>query len=82
VLYGRKHWTLKEARYKVDAFKIWLWRIPWTARRGQGTCYLNYIILPSFPTVHGKKANIIADIMMPLHSINLSVTLVKHIRMY
>lgn len=37
---------------------------------------------PSFPTVHGKKANTIANILMPLHSINLSVALVMHIRMY
>jgi len=33
----------------------------------------------SFPTVHGKKANITADILMLLHSINLSVALVMHI---
>jgi len=33
-------------------------------------------------TMDSKKANIIADIMMPLHSINLSVVLVMHIRMY
>jgi len=33
---------------------------------------------PSFPTVHGKKANIIADILMPLHGINLSVARYAH----
>jgi hypothetical protein len=36
---------------KIDAFKLWLWRrllrMPDTARRGQWTCYLNYIIFPS-----------------------------------
>ena len=29
VMYGRESWTMK----KADAFELWCWRVPWTARR-------------------------------------------------
>jgi hypothetical protein len=86
VLYGCKHWTLKEARYKDNRCL----QVMVVEKIAQNTMdskkeaggLLFKLYYPSFPMVHGKKANIIADILMPLHSINLSVVLVMHIRMY
>ena len=34
VLNGCDSWTVKKAeRQKIDAFELWCWRVPWTARR-------------------------------------------------
>ena len=37
VMYGCESWTIKKAKRRTDAFKLWCWRgllrVPWTARR-------------------------------------------------
>ena len=34
VMYGCESWTVKKAECrKMDAFELWCWRVPWTARR-------------------------------------------------
>ena len=34
VMYGCESWTVKKAEHqKIDAFELWCWRGPWTARR-------------------------------------------------
>jgi len=34
VMYGCKSWMVKKAeRRRIDAFELWCWRVPWTARR-------------------------------------------------
>ena len=34
VMYGCESWTIKEAEHqRTDAFELWCWRVPWTARR-------------------------------------------------
>ena len=34
VMCGCESWTIKKAeRRRIDAFKLWCWRVPWTARR-------------------------------------------------
>ena len=34
VMYGCESWTLKKAECRsIDAFELWCWRVPWTARR-------------------------------------------------
>ena len=34
VIYGCESWTIKKAEHqKIDAFELWCWRVPWTARR-------------------------------------------------
>ena len=34
VIYGCERWTIKKAEsQRIDAFKLWSWRVPWTARR-------------------------------------------------
>ena len=34
VICGCESWTIKKAeRQRTDAFKLWCWRVPWTARR-------------------------------------------------
>ena len=34
VMYGCESWTVKKAEHqRIDAFELWCWRIPWTARR-------------------------------------------------
>ena len=34
VMYGCESWTVKKAEHqKIDAFELWCWRVPWTARR-------------------------------------------------
>ena len=34
VMYGCESWTIKKAEHRrIDAFKLWCWRVPWTARR-------------------------------------------------
>ena len=34
VIYGCERWTIKKAeRRRIDAFELWLLRVPWTARR-------------------------------------------------
>ena len=34
VMFGCEIWTTKKAeRQKIDAFELWCWRVPWTARR-------------------------------------------------
>ena len=33
VMYGCESWTLKKAECRsIDAFELWCWRVPWTAR--------------------------------------------------
>ena len=32
--YGCESWTIKKAEHRrIDAFELWCWRVPWTARR-------------------------------------------------
>ena len=34
VMRGCESWTVKKAeRRRIDAFELWCWRVPWTARR-------------------------------------------------
>ena len=34
VMYGCESWTIKKAEHqRTDAFELWFWRVPWTARR-------------------------------------------------
>ena len=34
VLYGCESWAIKKAEcQRIDAFELWCWRVPWTARR-------------------------------------------------
>ena len=34
VVYGCETWTIKKAEHRrIDAFELWCWRVPWTARR-------------------------------------------------
>ena len=34
VMYRCESWTLKKAEHRrIDAFELWCWRVPWTARR-------------------------------------------------
>ena len=34
VMYGCESWTVKKAeRRRIDAFELWCWIVPWTARR-------------------------------------------------
>ena len=34
VMYGCESWTVKKAECRrIDAFELWCWRVPWTARR-------------------------------------------------
>ena len=34
VMYGCESWTIKIAEHqRIDAFKLWGWSVPWTARR-------------------------------------------------
>ena len=34
VMYGCENWTIKKAEHqRIDAFELWCWRSPWTARR-------------------------------------------------
>ena len=34
VTYGCERWTIKKAeRWRIDAFELWCWRVPWIARR-------------------------------------------------
>ena len=34
VMCGCESWTVKKAEHqKIDAFELWCWRVPWTARR-------------------------------------------------
>ena len=37
VMYGCESWIIKKAKHRIDAFKLWCWRIllrvPWTPRR-------------------------------------------------
>ena len=34
VMYGCERWTIKKAEsQRIDAFELWSWRVPWTARR-------------------------------------------------
>ena len=34
VMYGCDSWTVKKAEHRrIDAFELWCWRVPWTARR-------------------------------------------------
>ena len=34
VMYGCESWTVKKAEcQRIDAFELWCWRVPWTARR-------------------------------------------------
>ena len=34
VMYGCESWTVKKSEHRrIDAFELWCWRVPWTARR-------------------------------------------------
>ena len=34
VMYRCESWTIKKAEHqRIDAFKLWCWRVPWTAKR-------------------------------------------------
>ena len=34
VMYGCESWSIKKAEHqRIDAFELWCWRVPWTARR-------------------------------------------------
>ena len=33
VMYGCESCTMKKAEHRIDAFELWCWRVPWTARR-------------------------------------------------
>ena len=34
VRYGCENWSIEKAEHqRIDAFKLWCWRVPWTARR-------------------------------------------------
>ena len=34
VMYGYESWIMKKAEcWGIDAFELWCWRVPWTARR-------------------------------------------------
>ena len=34
VMYGCERWTIKKAEcQRIDVFKLWCWRVPWTVRR-------------------------------------------------
>ena len=34
VMHGCENWTVKKAEcWRIDAFELWCWRVPWTARR-------------------------------------------------
>ena len=34
VMYGCESWTIKKTEHqRIDAFELWCWRVPWTARR-------------------------------------------------
>ena len=34
VMYRCESWTIKKAEgQRIDAFKLWCWRVPWTVRR-------------------------------------------------
>jgi hypothetical protein len=81
VFYGCKHWTLKEAKCLQVIVVEKIAQNTMDSKKGAGGLLFN-LYYPSFPTVHGKKAKIIADILIPLHRINLSVAPVMHIRMY
>ena len=36
VMYGYESWTVKKAEHrKIDAFELWCWRVPWTAKRSR-----------------------------------------------
>ena len=33
-MHGCESWTVKKAEHqRIDAFELWCWRVPWTARR-------------------------------------------------
>ena len=41
-MYGYESWTMKKAEHqRIDAFELWCWRrllrVPWTARRSDGS---------------------------------------------
>ena len=34
VRYGCENWSIEKAEHqRIDAFELWCWRVPWTARR-------------------------------------------------
>ena len=36
VMYGCESWTIKKAEcWRIDAFELWCWRVPWTTRRSK-----------------------------------------------
>ena len=41
VMYGCESWTIKKAEVLKNAFELWCWRVPWTARANQA--FLNKI---------------------------------------
>ena len=36
VMHGCESWTIQKAEHqRMDAFELWCWRVPWTARSNQ-----------------------------------------------
>jgi hypothetical protein len=62
-MYGCKHWTLKETRQKEDrCLQVMvvekIAQNTMNGKKGAGSLLFK-LYYPSFPTVHGKKANIL-----------------------
>ena len=56
VMHGCASWTVKKVeRQRTDAFELWCWRrllrVPWTARRANQSCYVNYISIKPFKKI-------------------------------
>ena len=50
VMYGCESWTIKKAEcQRTDAFELWCWRVPWTARRSNQS-----ILKEISPNIHWK----------------------------
>ena len=54
VMYGCESWTIKKAEHwRIDAFELWCWRVPWTERR------LNQSILKEISPEYSLKGLIL-----------------------
>ena len=50
VMYGCESWTIKKTEHRrTDAFELWCWRVPWTARRSNQS-----ILREISPNIHWK----------------------------
>ena len=51
VMYGCESWTIKKVEDgRIDAFELWCWRVPWTAKRSNQS-----ILKKSTPNIHWKN---------------------------